>query len=134
MKENGRVRSSHPVSRENAIYSNNDAVGAYSIIRNAFFPIPRSCRQLPRNTGWWNLIWNTYSNARFKKTLRVSRETFAFILSRIRHVLERKSVVEEPILPELRLAVCLYRLGRGSYYHTIAEMTGFGVSTVCTIT
>ena len=102
--------------------------------RNAFSPIPRSCRRLPRNTGWWNLIWNTYSNARFKKTLRVSRETFAFILSRIRHALERKSVVEEPILPELRLAVCLYRLGRGSYYYTIAEMTGLGVSTVCTIT
>ena len=102
--------------------------------RNAFSPIPRSCRRLPRNTGWWNLIWNTYSNARFKKTFRVSRETFTFILGRIRHVLERKSVVEEPILPEHRLAVCLYRLGRGSYYYTIAEMTGLGVSTVCTIT
>lgn len=102
--------------------------------KNAFSPVPRSCRRLARNTGWWNLIWRTYSAARFKKTFRVSRETFAFILSRIRPVLERKSIVEEPIPPELRLAVCLYRLGRGSYYYTIAELTGLGVSTVCTIT
>ena len=102
--------------------------------RNAFAAVPRSCRRLARNTGWWNLIWNTYSNVRFKKTFRVSRETFSFILGRIRHVLERESVVEEPIPPELRLAVCLYRLGRGSYHYTIAEMPGLGVSTVCTIT
>jgi hypothetical protein len=102
--------------------------------KNAFSPVPRSCRRLARNSGWWNLVWRAYSAARFKKTFRVSRETFAFILSRIRHVLERKSIVEVPISPELRLAVCLYRLGRGSYYYTIAEMTGLGVSTVCAIT
>lgn len=35
--------------------------------------------------------------------------------------------------PECRLAICLYRLSRGDYYYTIAEMTGLGVSTVCTI-
>ena len=102
--------------------------------KNAVAPIPRSCRRLARNTGWWNIIWQTYSYARFKKTFRVSRGTFTFILSRIRHVLERESVVEEPIPPDLRLAICLYRLGRGSYYYTIAEMSGLGVSTVCTIT
>ena len=64
--------------------------------RNAFSPVPRSCR-LARNSGWWNLVWRTYSAARFKKTFRVSRETFSFILSRIRHVLERKRKC--PFLP-----------------------------------
>ena len=43
-------------------------------------------------------------------------------------------MVEEPIPPELRLAICLYRLGRGSYYFTIAEMSGLGLSTVCAVT
>ena len=42
-------------------------------------------------------------------------------------------MTEEPISPELRLALCLYRLGRGHYYYTIAEMSGHGVSSVCTI-
>ena len=64
----------------------------------------------------------------------MSRATFSFILDRIKHVLERKTLVEVPIPPELRLAICLYRLGRGSYYHTIAEMSGIGLSTVSTIT
>ena len=55
-------------------------------------------------------------------------------MGRIRHVLERETLAEVPISPELRLAICLYRLGRGSYYYTIAEMSGLGLSTVCTIT
>ena len=93
----------------------------------------RSCHRLQRNTGWFDLVWSHYSDKLFKKTLRVSRETFNFILSRIRHILERDTVSEEPISSEFRLAVCLYRLSRGDYYYTIAEMTGSGVSTVCTI-
>lgn len=100
---------------------------------NTRVPRLRSCRRLGRNTGWWEKVCSTYSDARFKKTFRVSRSTFNFILNRIRHVLERKTVTEEPISPELRLALCLYRLGRGDYYYTIAEMAGLGVSTVCSI-
>ena len=42
-------------------------------------------------------------------------------------------MTEEPISVECRLAICLYHLARGDYYYTIAEMTGLGVSTVCTI-
>lgn len=93
----------------------------------------RSCHRLQRNTGWFDLVWSHYYDKRFKKTLRVSRETFKFIPSRIRHALERDNVNEEPISPKFRLAVCLYRLSRGDYCYTIAEMTGLGVSTVCTI-
>ena len=36
--------------------------------------------------------------------------------------------------PECRLGVCLYRLGCGDYYYTIAELTGLGESTICSIT
>ena len=52
----------------------------------------RSCRRFQRNLGWWNTVWNTYSEKRFKQTLRVSRGTFQFILNRIRHDLERDVV------------------------------------------
>ena len=68
-------------------------------------------------------------DARFKKTLRVSQATFHFILSRVGQVLQRQTVTEEPISPEERLGICLYRLGRGDYYYTIAEMVGRGVAT-----
>ena len=49
----------------------------------------RSCRWLPRNIGWWDFVWRTYSEQRFVKTFRLSRRTFGIILSRIQHVLER---------------------------------------------
>lgn len=103
--------------------------------RNAITRVPRlrSCRRLIRNAGWWNKVWTTYSDVRFKKTFRVSRGTFLFILSRIRHVLQKQTVTEEPISPEERLGICLYRLGRGDYYYTISEMVARGVSTVNTI-
>lgn len=70
----------------------------------------RSCRRLQRNNGWFDLLWNTYSETRFKKTFRVSKATFNFILSRIEHDLQRDTVAEDPIPPAFRLAVCLYRL------------------------
>ena len=103
------------------------------IQRNDVVTPMRSCRRLTRNNGWWETVCNNYSDARFKKTFRITRATFLYILSRIRHRLERQTVTEEPISPELRLALCLYRLGRGDYYYTIAEMSGLGVSSVCTI-
>ena len=93
----------------------------------------RTCRRLPRNQGWWNVVWNTYSDSRFKRTFRVSRGTFEFILSKIRHRLERQTLCEEPISPEFRLGICLYRLGRGDYLYTVAEMAGVGLSTVAMI-
>ena len=73
-----------------------------------------------------------YDNARFKETLRVSRGTFLYILDAIRPDLERESVGGCPLSPELRLGICLYRLARGDYYYTIAEMAGIGEATVCT--
>jgi len=59
----------------------------------------RIARRLPRNTGWWQTVWNTYSEKRFKQTFRVSRKTFNFILSRIHHKLERQTLCEEPVSP-----------------------------------
>ena len=82
------------------------------IKRNDVVEPIRSCRRLLRNSGWWDTVWK-YSEARFKKTFRVTRGTFLYILSRIRQQLERQTVTEDPIFPELRLAICLYRLGRG---------------------
>ena len=96
-------------------------------------PRRRSCRRLVRNIGWWENVWNNYSEARFKKTFRISRATFRYILDRIEPILARQTLTEDPISPDERLAICLYWLGRGDYYYTIAEMVGRGVSTVSSI-
>ena len=64
---------------------------------------------------------------------RVSRKTFNFILNRIAPLLVWQTVTEEPIMPALRFAICLYRLGRGDYFYTISEMSGLGIYTVSSI-
>ena len=71
---------------------------------------------------------------RFKALFRISKQTFLYILSFIEDGLQREYLCEAPISPKERLAICLYRLSRGDYYHTISEMTGKGVSTVRNIT
>ena len=55
------------------------------------------------------------------------------MLSHIHVDLERKTVCEKPISPEERLAIALYRFGRGDYCYTIEQMTGRAVSTIRTI-
>ena len=88
---------------------------------------------LEETLDWFNCVWYTYSEEQSKKTFRISRSTFQYILSRIRHIHERDTINEEPISPKCRLAICLFRLARGDYYYTISELTGLGVSTLCTI-
>ena len=72
--------------------------------------LSRSCRRFQRNVGWFTNLWSTYSEKRSKETFRISRSTFLFILGRIRHLIEKDTITEEPISPECRLAICLYRL------------------------
>ena len=71
-----------------------------------------------------------HGEGRFKKAFRVSRETFDFILKSIRSDIEKNTVTEIPVSPECRLAICLYRLGRGDCLYTIAELFGLSVATV----
>ena len=74
--------------------------------------VNRSCRRLPRNTGWWDQIWQTFSDARFKKTFRVSRPTFNYIFDNIKDDITHDTINEQPVSAECRLGICLYRLGR----------------------
>ena len=55
---------------------------------------------------------------------------FNFILKSIRPDIEKDVVTELPVSPECRLVICLYRLGRGDYLYTIAELFGLGLATV----
>ena len=51
----------------------------------------------------------------FKQTVRVTRETFNFLLSKIEHDITKKETAETPISASKRLAVRLYKLARGDY-------------------
>lgn len=93
----------------------------------------RTCRRLPRVQGWWDNIWSCSDDTRFKKNFRITKATFLLILAEIKEDLQRETTAEVPVSPEIRLAVCLYRLARGDYLHTVAELTGLGTSTVCVI-
>ena len=43
---------------------------------------------------------------------------------------ERETLTEELISPDERLAIFLYRMRRGDYIHTVAELFGVGDSTI----
>ena len=94
----------------------------------------RRVTRFERNCGWFQNVWNTYDDERFKSCFRISRETCTFILNRIGVHLTHNTTAEEPISPQERLGIFLYRLSRGDYYHTIAEMTGHGLTTAQCIT
>ena len=107
-----------------------------TLLENRLFTSNRNkrFRRLPRsNTFWWESVWKNYSDDRFKQTFRLSRSTFTFVLSQIRHKLVEEYVAEEPISPEKRLGICLYRLARGDYMYTMVETVGLAESTVCKI-
>ena len=94
--------------------------------------LSRSCHRFQRNVGWFTNVWSTYSKKQFKETFRISRSTFMFLLGCIRNLIliEKDNITEEHISPEGRLVICLYRLARGDYYFTVAEMAGIGERTV----
>lgn len=45
----------------------------------------------------------------------------------------QKRLTEEPIDPDERLSIFLYRMRRSDYIHTVAELFGVGDCTVCNI-
>ena len=93
----------------------------------------RSCRRFLRNKGWWETVRDNYDDERFYETFRMSRTTFYHILDEISDQIEKQRAVEEPISPDFRLAVTIYKLSRGDYIYTIGELCGLAKATVCTI-
>ena len=79
------------------------------------------------------MIWHNSNDKRFKLNFRVTNATFLYILDQIHDLLAKETICKDPIPPNIRLAVCLYRLGRGDYLHNIGELVGLGTSTVCSI-
>ena len=90
----------------------------------------RSCRRHYRNVGWLNTVNTLYNEERFKQAFRISRNTFHYILQKAGPAILKKDTVVGLISPDERLAITLYKLGRGDYNYTIGEMTSYAESTV----
>ena len=105
----------------------------YNLVQSTCEPRVRSCLRLPRNQGWWTSVQG-YTDQRFKSTFRMSREIFGIVLNNIEGDITHHSSNGDAVPPDVRLGIALYRLARGDYYYTLAEMSGIGEATICTIT
>ena len=90
----------------------------------------RSCRRHYRNVGWLNTVNTLYNEERFKQAFRISRNTFHYILQKVGTAILKEDAGVGSISPDKRLAITLYKLGRGDYNYTIGEMTGYAESTL----
>ena len=90
----------------------------------------RGCDEY-RSCSWWTEGYRTWNDAAFKKRLRVSRETFDFILNEISNEIVKQPtrMKPNPTPPSTQLAVCLYRLAHGCSYLTVGDLFGIAAPT-----
>lgn len=79
-----------------------------------------------RNGNWWSDGYQNWDEESFKKRLRVSRDTFEFILSEIKDLIvkEPTRMKPHPTPPATQLALCLYRLAHGCTFLTVGDLFG----------
>ena len=139
----GRKRQICPnldISRGTKYYllENNDS---FLPIRSALSVVlAAKCEKKPkspnerRNHLWWEHGYEHWTDAQFKKRLRVTRDTFQFLLNAIADNIKKETTrFKKPTSPELQLALTLYRLSHGCTYATVGDLFGVGTSTACTI-
>ena len=84
-----------------------------------------------RSQSFFTDVVVNWSDREWKQNFRVSRNTFNFLCRELAPYLAKHHVVREPLSLELRVAVCLWRLGTNVEYRTISHLFGVGLSTVC---
>lgn len=84
-----------------------------------------------RNNTWWSQGYRNWDDAAFKKRLRVSRDTFEFILAEITNdiVKQPTRMKPQPTPPATQLAICLYRLAHGCTFLTVGDLFGVAAPT-----
>ena len=83
--------------RRKVILSLLTAINAQSTVIADFVrpkEVLRSCRRRIRNSGWWDVVWNTYDDERFKQTFRLSKDTFNHVLSHIRERITKEILLK----------------------------------------
>ena len=85
------------------------AAGLAAVLLNKK-PIEERGEDELRNNTWWSQGYRNWHDAAFKKRLRVSRDTFEFILAEIINdiVKQPTRMKPQPTPPATQLAICLY--------------------------
>lgn len=87
-----------------------------------------------RNHRWWDHGYQNWNEAQSKKRVRVTRETFQFILDSISDQIRKETTkFKEPTSPNCQLGLTLYRLAHGCLYGTVGDLFGVSPSTTCSI-
>ena len=87
-----------------------------------------------RNYLWWDDGYQNWNDVQFKKRVRVTRETFQFILDSISDQIRKDTTkFKEPTSPDRKLGLTLYRLAHGWSYGTVGYLFGIAPSTACSI-
>ena len=84
-----------------------------------------------RSSTWWEQGYRQWNNSAFKRRLRVSRETFDFILTQIENdiIKQPTRMNPHPTPPTTQLAICLYRLAHRCSFLTLGDLFGVAPST-----
>lgn len=84
-----------------------------------------------RDKSMWENGYNTWNEKKFKRSLRVTRDTFDYILAEIVTDLIKKPtpMKPDPISPETQLALTLYRLAHGCSFSTLEDVFGWSIPT-----
>ena len=120
------------------LLENNDS---FLPIRSALsVSLAAKCEKKPKSPNerknhlWREHGYEHWTDAQFKKRLRVSRDTFQFLLHTIADYIKKETTpFKKPTSPELQLALTLYRLSHGCTYATVGDQFDVGTSTACTI-
>jgi len=85
----------------------------------------------PRSSSFYQDTVQGWSAAEFKGNFRMSRPTFAYLVSKLKPTLERQDFLRSSIRADQRFAITLWRLGANIEYRTISYLFGVGLFTVC---
>ena len=90
---------------------------------------PRS-KDVERERGWWENGYRNWNDERFKKVLRVNKDTFDFILSQIRvHIVKQPTNMKPNLIPpETTLALTMYRLAHGCSFTTLEDLFSWSIA------
>ncbi|KAM9785572.1 uncharacterized protein ACB057_013934 [Neosynchiropus ocellatus] len=89
----------------------------------------------PRSSAWWQHVCSSWTERDWVLNFRMRRATFHLLCDRLRASVTRKDTkCRQATTVELRVAICLWRLATNLTIHTISNLFGVGLSSVCVFT
>ena len=104
----------------------------HAILAGAFYPRIREVWMRPRSFAWFEMVENHFTDDQWYENFRVTKDTFAFILSKVNEEISHRDTVMRNAVPaKIRLAITLYFLASTAEYRTIANLFGVSPAFVC---